>query len=79
MDGASTFPAHFWTAPNSRGLNYGWGTAPGGRFVVFKSEKNGRFMSMHTSSGSYMAGDRADNGPWEKFSPRFLGNNLVAL
>lgn len=79
MDGASTFPAHFWTAGNSRGRPYGYGAASGRSFVVFKSEKNGRFMSMHTDSGSYMKANRGDNGPWEKFRPRFLGGNLVAL
>ena len=45
LDGAETFPAHFWTAANDRGLNYGDGTAPGRSFVVFKSVKNGKYMS----------------------------------
>ena len=79
MDGASTFPAHFWTAPNSRGLGYGDGVAPGSSFVVFKSVKNGRFMSMNEGSGNTMKANRGGNGPWEKFRPHFLGGNLVAL
>ena len=45
LDGASTFPAHFWTAPNARGLNHGDGLAPGNSFVVFKSRMNGLYLS----------------------------------
>lgn len=79
MDGASTFPGHFWTAPNSRGMDYGSGVAPGRTFVVFKSQKNGRFMSMNEGSGNTMTANREGNAGWEKFRPHFLGGNLVAL
>ena len=79
LDGANTFPAHFWTAPNSRGREYGWGAAPGNSFVAFKSGRNGRFMSQNEGDGTPMKGNREELGPWEKFRPTFLGGNMVAL
>lgn len=39
-------PYHFWTASHSRGRNPGVGTAPGDEFVVFKSMRNNKYLSM---------------------------------
>ena len=58
-------------------MNYGEGTAPGKSFVVFKSVRNGRYLSMN--NGKQMKADRQHNFGSEKFKPTFLGNNLVAL
>jgi hypothetical protein len=77
LAGKDLFPDHFWTAGKSRAMEWGSGLAPGKDFVVFKSVKNGRFMSH--AGGGRMKADRVDNGPWEKFRPYFLGGDLVGL
>ena len=72
-------PNQFWT--ERRGINQkdGWGVSSGVDFLVFKSRKNGKWLSLDAWDGHYMKANRAQNGPWEKFKPLFIGNNQIAL
>ena len=79
LTAAKVFPQHFWTAPNSRGLEYGDGCAEGIDFVVLKSNRNDRWFGMDDSGGNKCVANREHNGGWEKWKPTFLGGDLIAL
>lgn len=74
---ANRFPEHFWTKAHGRGKGHGWGLDYGADYLVFKSVRNGKYLSMDTPEGNHMKANRAENGPWEKFKPHYSGDKVA--
>jgi hypothetical protein len=69
------FPYQFYTASKAPGKSNGWGAAPGTDYVSLKA-KNNMYL---VADGSWANANRKRNGPWEKFKPKLLGGNKIAL
>ena len=69
------FPYQFYTAEKAPGKKKGWGVAPGTDYISLKA-KNNLYL---VADGSWANANRKHPGPWEKFKPKLLGGNKVAL